>query len=201
MLKYRGRFGVTNLLNSTLGLIILPYERGIKGVSKNMQPAPWGTDIIKITDLPRFSIHYFEPIETKRGGIQFSPKTLATLLEKIRHGLAHQHIFPMNADGQIKSVIIENYFDNQDKVNNNPDLRVEFSPEELEEFAVYIADEYLKLYFQIGNIYTITSNRKNKGRRCSIINFISSPKVKGTIAKVKYLDTNRMGKVELYNLS
>ncbi len=71
----------------------------------------------------------------------YYPKTLKVLLNKIRNGLAHQHIEPINENGNFVGVIIRNYFDDA-KVHK--DLEVYFSQQELKEFALFIADEYLK---------------------------------------------------------
>lgn len=137
LLRYNGPWDMTNLINCTLGLIILPYE--------NIQGSPppfWNTELDKIANLPSFKLQCFEPIkEMKESGFIYYPKTLKVLLQKIRHGLAHQNIEPVNENGQFTGVIIKNYYPPN---SGNLDLEVHFSQRELKDFALFIADEYLK---------------------------------------------------------
>lgn len=137
LLKYNGPWDMTNLINCTLGLIILPYEN----IQENPPPF-WNTELDKITNLPSFELLRFEPIKEIKGPeFKYYPKTLKVLLQKIRHGLAHQNIEPINENGQFTGVIIKNYYPSN---SGNLDLEVHFSQQELKNFALFIADEYLK---------------------------------------------------------
>lgn len=136
--EYDGPYAVSNLLNCTLGLLILPYE-----VVKTSPGSLWKTEISALPDLPAFQLSFFEPIQSidKTGVKRFYPKTLKVLLQKIRNGLAHQDIEPINERGEFVGVIIRNYFWPPD---THQDLEVQFSEQELSDFATFIADEYLK---------------------------------------------------------
>ena len=107
LLNYRGKFEVTNLLNCTLGLIILPYEMGIGDSSTGLI---WDQEVNNIPKLPSFQLCKFEPIKDIKNGIVKYPKTLKIFLKKIRNGLAHQNIIPVNKDGELNGVKINNYF-------------------------------------------------------------------------------------------
>jgi HEPN pEK499 p136 len=201
--RYRGKFEFTNLLNCTLGLIILPYEKGIKGIQQ--QPF-WSTNLDEIPNRPTFQIHRFEPIKSERDGNRiYYGKTLEVLLRKIRNGLAHQNVQPLNQNGQFECVEIKNYFTKDHQKRDDPDLHIRFSEKELEDFALFIANEYLKLYFVVGQEYitgTITRNlTKKSGRRCSILEIFPEPASRNCIAQVRYADTNRLGRVKLSDLT
>ena len=138
LIDYQGPWDMSNLINCTLGLIILPYET-IKG---KPSLSFWDTELDKIPNLPPFKLPIFEPIKRiKRLRVTYYPKTLKVLLQKIRNGLAHQRIEPVNQDGKFAGVIIRNYFDD---AQTRQDLEVHFSQQELKGFALFIADEYLK---------------------------------------------------------
>ena len=135
---YKGPWDVSNLINCTLGLIILPYENIKRTASKSV----WSLELNMIPGLPTFQLHIFEPIRSKKENkITYYPKTLKVLLQKIRNGLAHQNIEPINQDGRFTAVVIRNYFDDH---RIHKDLEVQFSKEELRCFALFIAEEYLK---------------------------------------------------------
>ena len=135
---YQGPWDMSNLINCTLGLIILPYET-IKG---KPSLSFWDTELAKIPNLPPFRLSIFKPIKSiKKSKVTYYSKTLKVLLQKIRNGLAHQRIEPVNQDGKFAGVIMRNYFDD---AQTRPDLEVQFSQQELKDFALFIADEYLK---------------------------------------------------------
>ncbi len=130
--SYKGKFEFSNLLNCTLGLIILPY-------AKMGSSSYWNTEIVNLEDIPSFTIKLFEPIKKmKRGRITSYPKTIGVLLRKIRNGLAHQNIEPINENNKFVGIKIFNkYFDKLD-------LDIEFTREELYNFAIYISNKYLE---------------------------------------------------------
>jgi len=142
--RYQGEFEFTNLLNCTLGLIILPYEKGMRG--KHPQSV-WNTNLNDVPNRPSFQIHRFEPLQKGRNGEpKYCKKTLKVLLQKIRNGLAHQNVWPINQNGEFCDVIIKNYFDDEHKDRDDPDLHVQFSKNELKDFALFIANAYLKSF-------------------------------------------------------
>uniref|UniRef100_A0A7V3KNL1 pEK499-p136 HEPN domain-containing protein n=1 Tax=candidate division WOR-3 bacterium TaxID=2052148 RepID=A0A7V3KNL1_UNCW3 len=136
--NYQGEYKLSNAINCTLGLIILPNE-----IINNIQDPFWDTLISDIEQLAFLQINQFEPIHRiTNGNIEYYPKTLKILLKKIRNGLAHQNIEPVNNNGFFSGVIIRNYYGGG---NNRPDLEIEFNRNQLERFALFIADEYLKV--------------------------------------------------------
>lgn len=140
LLDYQGPYDMSNLLNCTLGLIILPYET-MKG--RPILPF-WDVDITNVPNLPPFAFATFNPIQAidkKSGRIRYYRKTLKVLLQKIRNGLAHQHVEPVNRNGKFDGVIIRNYFAEPQRYM---DLEIHFSQQELKDFALFIADEYLR---------------------------------------------------------
>ena len=137
-MQYNGNRDMSIIINCTLGLIILPYE-----ATQESPPPFWETELNEIHNLPPFKLEIFEPIKSiKKSITKYHPKTLAVLLMKIRHGLAHQHIESVNEEGKFAGVIIRNYHKqaNQQRL----DLQIYFSQQELKEFALFIANEYLK---------------------------------------------------------
>ena len=198
--RYRDKFEFTNLLNCTLGLIILPYEKAMKGTQPQ---SPWSTNLDVLSNLPSFQILRFKPLQKgRKGKPKDCKKNLKILLQKIRNGLAHQNVQPVNQNGQFEGVVIKNYFpDNQGVL----DTHLQFSKKELNDFALFIANEYLKLYFKIGREYAIDpitrKLTKKKGRRCSILEIFPEPASRTCIAKVRYTDTNRVGRVKLSDLT
>jgi hypothetical protein len=131
--NYHGEYRLTNAINCMLGLIILPNEM----LTRSQSPK-WAMPIAQIQELNFLHIRRFEPIRGKRNGsIEYFPKTLEIFLKKVRNGLAHQKIKPINTDGLFTGVEIKNYY------GNMLDLEVEFSRQELEHFALFVAREYL----------------------------------------------------------
>jgi hypothetical protein len=136
LLRYDGTRDMSIIINCTLGLIILPYE-----ATQENPPPFWDTEINKIPECQSLRLEIFEPKKKINGGIITERKTLRVLLKKIRHGLAHQHIEPANENSKFAGVIIRNYYPPN---NGQIDLEVHFSQQELKDFALFIADEYLK---------------------------------------------------------
>ena len=62
--EYQGSSDMSNLINCTLGLIILPYES-----IKSNPPSFWNRNISKIPDLPHFHLTLFEPIKDMKGSV------------------------------------------------------------------------------------------------------------------------------------
>jgi hypothetical protein len=136
--RYKGKYKLSNAINCTLGLIVLPNE--MLGESRN---PIWDTPIADIDELSYLRIQTFEPIQRKRNGTaEYYPKTLKILLKKIRNGLAHQNIQPINTNQTFTGIIIRNYYCDS-PVNSDLDLEIEFNREELENFGLFIAGKYL----------------------------------------------------------
>lgn len=128
---YDGEFSFSNLINCTLGLIVLPYEN-ISTVHR------WRKNIEDIDDLPSFELSKFQPIKKiNKGNIIYYPKTFEILLKKIRNGIAHQNILPINQEGNFLGVRFYNHF------QNNLDMEISFTEQQLKEFSLYISGVYL----------------------------------------------------------
>ena len=134
---YDGPYDMCNLINCTLGLIILPCEN-IKRKG-SLIPGVWDLDYDRILGLPPFDLKLFNPLKFDFDkSIVEDHKTLNVLLQKIRNGLAHQHISPVNHGGEFDYINIWNEFE------GITDLRIGFSQIQLMNFAMFIANEYLR---------------------------------------------------------
>ncbi len=153
LIEYGGEYELSNLLNCTLGLIILPYEAGNRNDLSH-----WNESVLEVVERIGFNLIHFKPIKSrKKGIIKYYPETFEILLKKIRNGLAHQRIEPLNQDGQFVGVVIQ---------TEESDLIVEFTRQQLESFAFYICDKYLN-NFDLSNQTTVAHS--------SIIEGMSAP--------------------------
>lgn len=139
---YSGKRDMTLLLNCTLGLIILPYEKGRSSRNQRI----WKTSIEDIKELHGVQIDIFNPIKyrhktTKQ--LEYYPKNLESILRKIRNGIAHQHIEPVNADGEFCGVVVKNYWEDKQNPDKIMDLHITFTQTQLHLFSLFIADLYL----------------------------------------------------------
>lgn len=144
---YQVNHNFSLLLNCTLGLIILPYERCDQPGHQQTNNL-WDTNLIQIANIPDFKMHRWEPIKSfnyQTGAFTPSKKTFKVLLKKIRHGLAHQHIQPVNTGEIFTGVEIWNEFVYRDKrqPKKKEDVRVEFTELQLSQFALFIANLHL----------------------------------------------------------
>ena len=134
LLKYNGDFENTNLINCTLGLLILPYEN-----VKESEHEFWDRDLSAVSELQFLRIRRFEPIQgLKKGVIKCYPKSLKVFLQKVRNGIAHRQIQAMNDDGKFAGICVYNYH------GEHKDLEVEFPHDDLRKFALFIADAFLQ---------------------------------------------------------
>ena len=134
--EYQGEYKLSNALNCMLGLIVLPNE--MLEYSRN---EIWDTQIVDIEELNSLHIHFFEPIRSKRRhDVEYSPKTFRVLLKKMRNGIAHQNISPVNTDQLFTGVKIKNFFS---AGRRDMDLEIEFDRRGLERFALFVAEKYL----------------------------------------------------------
>ena len=135
--RYRGEFKLSNAINCTLGLLVLPNE--------NIQEyggTIWEKELSDIIELDFLKIYTFEPIQAVRNGnFEYYRQTLKVFLKKVRNGFAHQNITPVNQGQIFTGLILRNHFTDQERTL---DLEVEFSREDLEKFAIFIADKYLE---------------------------------------------------------
>lgn len=121
--KERG-YKFTLLLNCLVSLIILPSER-----SSLDKPPLWNT---RISQIPLFNSRV-HPVWSDG-----KDHTLGEFVKKLRNGIAHQNVEPINKNGQFVGVKIWNV-----NPRNITDFEVEFNRHALHDFANFIADQYL----------------------------------------------------------
>jgi len=139
---YKGDYEVSNTLNCTLGLVILPYETN-RGFLSNVL-------LEKLEQTLGIEIRYLRNIENNR------ISNCRELLRRIRNGLSHRHIIPKSTEGNVTGVTIWDYDrrscscnesrnDNEQTVYEKcAEVEFEFTCEGLKEFALFIADKYLE---------------------------------------------------------
>lgn len=122
--KRKGGYKLTLLLNCLVSLIILPSERS-------------GFDKPPLWDIMTKHIDFFN---TKIHPVWSDGKehTLGEFVKKLRNGIAHQNINPINKNNQFVGVKIWNI-----NYKKAIDFEVEFNRHTLHEFANLIADQYL----------------------------------------------------------
>jgi hypothetical protein len=120
--EYSGKYGVSLLLNCTLGLIVLPYEK-IQG----NEPKLWQANIDTMPGQPWTKLQFTS-----------KPRTFGNLLRTIRNGIAHQRIEPVNQGGRISGVIIRNVTQ-----RGKQNLEIKFNEAQLKEFALLVANDFL----------------------------------------------------------
>ena len=135
---YQGEYKLSNAINCMLGLIVLPNE-----MIERSHNLIWEFPITEIAELNYLRIKVFKPVKKKRRDeIKYFPKTLQILLKKVRNGLAHQNILPINTNGIFTGISIRNYYgEGRGKIL---DLEIEFDRRELERFALFISEKYLE---------------------------------------------------------
>jgi len=134
---YNGEYKLSHAINCMLGLIILPNE-----MLEYSHNEIWNKPIADIEQLNYLRLRFFEPIRRKtKDGIECYRKTFRILLKKVRNGIAHQNISPVNANGLFTGVLIRNYYS---AGKRDMDLEIEFDRRELESFALFVAEKYLE---------------------------------------------------------
>lgn len=121
--KRKRGYKLTLLLNCLVGLIILPSERTI--IEK---PPLWNKDTNQI------------PLFTKIDHAWKDGKnhTLGEFVKKLRNGIAHQNVDPINRNNQFVGVRIWNI-----NPQGNIDFEVKLDRHSLHAFANLVSDQYL----------------------------------------------------------
>ena len=122
--NYLGEYEVTNLINSCLGLIIIPKQLLIQNL-----PAYKFTDEDKRYGISKQNIKY----EVK------SNFNLQNVLRHIRNGLAHGGIEQRSVKGEIIGVRIFDKY-NQESPEN---FSIELTIDELKQFALILSDNFI----------------------------------------------------------
>ena len=132
---YKGIYNITLLLNCLLGLIVLPSEF-YKRKSRNF----FERDLSEIKEIRHLVNEIlFNPTKKKNGIWIGDRRSLQNLIKKVRNGVSHQQIECVEDKSKWEKVIIRDFnFYN----NNNLELEVSWTPKQLKEFAIFVADSY-----------------------------------------------------------
>lgn len=137
---------VTFLLNCLLGLIVTVSENKkdifngriddefLKFIPEKLgfvKSKTDGCNLITSDEIMNKVLHKVD-IKSIENGKKF-------FIEKIRNGIAHQNIEPINESGKWVGVKIWN-----ENKSGNKDFEIDFTVEELKKFALKIADDYLE---------------------------------------------------------
>lgn len=150
--KYEGKYDFTMLLNSLLGLLIVPNECNIKQKSfeypflkKKVNNFSKLRDVFKIKlyiflDEKGREIEQnkFKWLGANNKELDIDAIALEDLLKRIRNGIAHFGITPVKEDALWKGVIIKN------SVKGKINMEIYLDKEELKIFALFIAEKYIE---------------------------------------------------------
>ncbi|PTQ84502.1 hypothetical protein C8U37_10869 [Trichococcus patagoniensis] len=118
---YHGPYGVTQMINCAVGLLVLPQQ-------KLAHQLP----ITDVDDSGEFGI-YKSNIRKCRGDYSFN-----NVLRHVRNGIVHGHITQVSTrDGEIESIKIEDFYRGQKT------FEIVVMPNQLEQFAIYTAEAIL----------------------------------------------------------
>lgn len=152
--KTNSEFEFTMLVNSLLGLLILPNEYNIKDkreynfdfLNKEITYYSSLKDIFKIQEINLMDENNKECKQSKfywldNSGKKINPDniTLGNLIKRVRNGIAHFGIIPTKDKDQWEGIIIRNYPNRDDTFN----MEIYLTKHELETFAKFIANKYL----------------------------------------------------------
>ena len=132
---YKGTYNITLLLNCLLGLIVLPSEF-YKRKARTFFDADIA-DIPELNDLVNGIT--FNPTKRQNGNWVADRKNLRNLVKKVRNGVSHQQIECIDDNGKWDKVVIKDF---NSYNQNNLELEVSWTPKQLKEFALFVADNY-----------------------------------------------------------
>lgn len=154
--EFKGENDFTMLLNSLLGLLILPNEYNIKEVRKynfnfferKITEYQILSNIFKVENITLINENKEEYKQRKfywlsNGDNVLQPQDikLGDFIRRIRNGVAHFGIIPTKDGDKWEGVIIRNYPDDK-SIHFN--MEIYFKEEELKTFAEFIANKYLE---------------------------------------------------------
>lgn len=113
------KYEVTLLLNCMLGLVNLPTERAKTADNRE-----------DFQDACVQKLEEMEVIKRKNDRLFYSP----------RNAMSHMHIELVNKNGEIKSAILSD----RKPRSNYEHTRLEFTVDQLREFALFVADKHLE---------------------------------------------------------
>ena len=154
--NYNGEYTFTMLVNSLLGLIILPNEYNIKGLRNYKfdflnQSVTTFTELLPIikNDIHKFSddsgkeimIDKFLWLSAAKNKKKNKDIKLSEFLRRLRNGIAHFGIIPTKDNDVWKGIIIRNYTSRNKQFYCNFQLYLEES--ELRILSNFIANKYI----------------------------------------------------------
>ena len=139
--EYEGDLEVSNILNCTLGLILLPYQMTEEEKRSRFR------------DLPLDEVKQKTEVKIRPRSGEYEIMDSAKLVGRVRNGLAHGHINPLSSEGTVTGVVIWDFDPRRNRCSENSEVKkfekcaeveIEFSVEGLRTFALLVAEIYLK---------------------------------------------------------
>lgn len=126
--EYRGRYEVTHLINSCLGLIVIPKELFVDKLSN--EPI-YETDVSYGINKAKNSI--FDTYADNQDNVY----GLKNIIRHTRNGLSHGRIEQRKDNGEISGLRIYDFH------NGIENFSIEFTIDEFKEFALRVSDDFL----------------------------------------------------------
>ena len=128
--KYQGEYDTTQLINSTIGLIIIPKEKCYKKIKDSL---------VKQDLLDKLRTAITDNTYPEDGEII----ALKDIIKHIRNGIAHGNIYFDAENGEIKRVIIE---DHKKAYLDKPkaDFSINIDEADLRDFMIEFAEAIIK---------------------------------------------------------
>lgn len=132
-------YEVTLLLNCLLALVSLPIERN-KVTKKEVQEE-------KMQNFQNDCVIKLEELRNKKDYIN---KNKLYFFNNIRNAIAHLHIKVEEGcyKNKIENVILRNYENDEKLKKDECNLQISISVKNLKKFAIYVAEEYLRVFFE-----------------------------------------------------
>lgn len=142
----------THLLNSLLGLIVLPRQWNIQGrrdIEHFNKPLNEYNELNYFNDITYYDDDNQNNVQTKVLELKPDERTTITLksvIDKLRHSIAHQSIRPTKEGDSWKGVIFRTYRNDTDTSlwNDNYNLQLYLTQDQLERFVKFVATTYLE---------------------------------------------------------
>lgn len=122
MSEYDGELNATHLINCLLGLLVIPKEKFLKRIPQD------SVDSFEDWGIPKDAVEEFGGSSRKNG--EPRPKTLRTLVWRLRNSVAHFEIEPQSEGGQCVG------FEFKDESG----FRAVLSLEEIKNFVIKLAE-------------------------------------------------------------
>ena len=132
------KYEVTLLINCLLALVTLPIERKkySDSVELSEETLMFQKDCVK----------KIKQLKNKQNYINHNEKYF---FNNIRNAIAHLHILvdKGTSENTIENITLINALNEEKYINNEFNLRINISVENLKVFAIYVGEEYLKRFF------------------------------------------------------